>query len=766
MAGLGLLHYQSASDLRQQEIEAEMQEQEERRRMLVESSLASHIRRSWEDAKAARRDIDYRLLDCLRRRKGVYDPSKLANIRKEGGSEIYMMLTATKCRAAAAWIRDILMPVNEKPWGLSPTPVAEVPDAYLKPMIGQIRQQALELQQQGQQVDMAQLMEQAKEQIRQAAQEAAEKAAERHEVVIDDQLAEGGWDEALEAFIDDFVTFPSAFIRGPVLVRKPTLAWREGWQPIKVSEIQPQFVRVSPFDVYPSPDSTTTQDGAYLIERARFTRGQLNEMLGVAGYSDDSIRTVLREYGQGGLRDWIWNDGEREELEGKEHQWSNPGGTIDGLIYYGGAQGTTLLQWGVNPDDVPDPLAEYEVEAILIGNYVIRAKINRDPLERRPINGASFQGVPGSFWGTAIPELMSDVQDVCNATARGLVNNLAISSGPQVEVYEDRLEATEDPSDIYPWKVWRTKEGALASNNPAIRFFQPNSNAGELLTVYDTFERKADDATNIPRYIYGNEGVGGAGETASGLSMLMESANKGIKDAIRHIDRGVIRMAIEALWLHNMQYSSDNSIKGDASVVARGSSAMLMREQTNQLRSQFLQLTGNELDMSILGREARRRLLDTIAERLDMPGIVPTKEEMERQAAQQAEQAQVQQQLSLAKLQAEIAERQGKAQKYGADVAKTQADAQHTQAETAKTQSDTQISQAMAPLEAQKLLMEIMSLLNQAQGATNGTGRAQMEGHGAPGVLPRGQGAARVPGGAPGGVPRFPGADTRGLGNI
>ena len=109
----------------------------------------------------------------------------------------------------------------------------------------------------------------------------------------------------------------------------------------------------------------------------------------------------------------------------------------------GGAQGLSLLQWGVDPDDVDDPLAEYEVEATLIGQHVIRVKINRDPLERRPYHTASFQPVPGSFWGQGIPELMADIQDVCNATARSLVNNLAISSGPQVEVYQERLQARQ-----------------------------------------------------------------------------------------------------------------------------------------------------------------------------------------------------------------------------------------------------------------------------------------------------------------------------------
>ncbi|WP_433925051.1 portal protein [Vreelandella sp. 21] len=711
MASLGLLQYKSATEMHaEQAAEAQqMQAEEERRRQLMESSLGAHIRRSWESAKTAKQEVEYRLLDCLRRRKGEYGPDKLAAIRKEGGAEIYMMLTATKCRAAGAWIRDIMMPANEQPWGLQPTPVADVPDEYVAPVFQQMQQQALQAQQEGQQVDMAALIEQAREQVRQMAQEKAEEAAERHEDVIADQLAEGGWSEAFEQFVDDFVTYPGAFVRAPILRRVPTLEWLEGWQPVKTTTIRPEFERVSPFDLYPSPDATSVDDGAFLIERARFTRMQLNQLIGVPSFNEESIRRVLEQYGQGGLRDWLWTDGERAELEGRGHEWLTHGETIDGLIYSGGAQGVTLLQWGVNPDDIEDPLAEYEIEAILIGQHVIRVRINRDPLERRPYHKASYQPVPGSFWGQAIPELMADIQDVCNATARSLVNNLAISSGPQVEVYEDRLQPQEDPTNIYPWKIWRTKDSQVTGNNAAVRFYQPSSNAAELLAVYDQFERRADDATNIPRYTYGNENVGGAGNTASGLSMLMESANKGIKDAIRHIDRGVMRRVIEALWLYNMQYSEDPSIKGDCNVVARGSSAMLIREQTNMLRQQFLQMTANEIDMGIVGMEGRRKLLESTAEKLDMPGLIPTQEQMEQNLAEQqkAQQAQLeaQQEIEQAKAQADVAVKQAQAQKYGADAAETQA--------------DTQIAQQMAPLDAQHLLAQIAKLIAETQRGAN-----------------------------------------------
>ncbi|MDH0156495.1 portal protein [Stutzerimonas stutzeri] len=702
---LGLLRFQSAGELKAEE-EAEQLRQEEARRMqAVESSLSGHIRGAFEAAKTAKQSIERRLLDCARRQKGEYDADKLRAIREEGGSELYPKLTTTKCRAAAAWIRDILMPANGRPWGLDPTPVAEIPPDYLTAFAQRLGERA-------QGMDKQQL----EDLLRREVQNKARQIADRHEEVINDQLEEGGWSEALEAFIDDFVTYPAAFLRGPLLQRVPEFAWKEGWQMIEVEAIKPQFARVSPYDLYPSPDSSDIDDGAYLIERERYTRAHLNRLRGVPGYKDDAIEQVLVEHGRGGLREWLATDSERARLEDRSHDWmTNQGETIEGLHYWGSAQGLILLQWGMTPEQVDDPLGEYEIDAILIGRHVIRCVINRNPMGARPYHKASFQLVPGSFWGIGIPELMSDVQDMCCAVARAQANNMAFASGPQIEISMDRLMPEENPNEIFPMKRWRTKSDrtGTGSQQPAIRFYQPDSRAGELMQVYAQWEQRADDATNIPRYSYGNEKVGGAGNTASGLSMLLESANKGIKDAIRHIDRGVTSRVIAALWLFNMRYSADMSIKGDCRVVPRGASAMLLREQTQQARQQFLSATGNEADMQIIGVEGRARLLRSIADQLDMPGLVPEDDEIksrvEQQNKQQSQQQEQQMQLEAGKVQA--------------DAAKKQADAGKSQAET------------------QRIMLEIQALMGQLQ-ALGGMG----------GPIPGG-----IQGAGPAGVQQQPG---------
>src|SRR4029077_17123324 len=50
-----------------------------------------------------------RLNEAMRVFSGKYDATKLAEIRKFGGSEVYARLIATKCRGATAMLRDIYL---------------------------------------------------------------------------------------------------------------------------------------------------------------------------------------------------------------------------------------------------------------------------------------------------------------------------------------------------------------------------------------------------------------------------------------------------------------------------------------------------------------------------------------------------------------------------------------------------------------------------------------------------------------------------------
>lgn len=593
------------------------------------SELARHIRKQWEVNKSAKIFLEEGLLEDQRAKKGQYSPEKLRAIQQMGGSSIYMMLTATKQRAAASWIKDIILPPDEKAWGIDPTPIPQLPDWAEKAVRERMVMLGEEANSQAEQ-DLRQMV--ADELSKQA-----KYSAENMENKIEDQLAEAKWGMIMDELIDDFTTFSCCIMKGPVLKKRKTLKWVSTYGDVKPKvgeEIMLSFDRVSPFDIYPSPEASDVNDGN-LIERIRFRRGELWAMRGVPGYKDSEIEAVLDAYPLG-LRDWLWNDTERLENENKHRWWMNSeNGLIDGLHFWGSVQGTSLQTWGI---EVPEPLAEYQIDAILIGNYVIRCQINNDPLARRPYHKACYDPLPGAFFGNSIRYLMNDIQEFCNASARSLVNNMAMASGPQVEINYERLDPMERELEIHPWKIWQTRGSEVGGSN-AVNFFQPESNAAELVAVYEKFEQKADDATMIPRYSYGNEKTGGAGTTASGLSMLMQSAAKGIKQAIGNLDNGIVRPAIEMVYYYNMLTSKDPSIKGDAKIVAKGANALLLRDMAQTRRSEFLQMTTNEIDMNIVGPEGRAKLLRGIANDLDLKGIVPSeqilKERLEAQAANQ-----------------------------------------------------------------------------------------------------------------------------------
>ncbi|TAM25074.1 MAG: hypothetical protein EPN60_12730 [Nevskiaceae bacterium] len=606
------------------------------------SQLVGHIQAAWNRNKRAREVVDRRLLNCLRRRKGVYSEADLAEFRQQGSATvIFMPLSATKCRAAAAWMRDILMPASDRAWALTPTTLPDLPEQFKQRIMVQAASQAREkMVKAGQAMELedfrawvAQLGEQLEDRVRKEVKREAEKRAERMTEKVEDLMDEGGYDAALEEFIEDFSTYPAAILKGPYTRRIRKLSWLGGFTPAVTTENALGWKRVSPFDCYPAPNSRSPQERDF-IERLRLSETDLYGMIGVPGNSEWDIRQVLQGHKGGMLRHWIWTDTERNRLEGDTaYDWLTRDDLIDALHYWGAVPGRVLLEWGYDPEEIDDLDRPYEIDAIMVGSSIVRCVVNDDPLGQRPYHKACYEAVPGAFWGRGIPEMCEPHEDVCNATARALINNLGISSGPQVYVEVDRLADGEAISQMHPWKIWQFKSDPNASTRPPVGFFQPGSNAQELLTVFENFERRADDATGIPRYSYGNERVGGAGNTASGLNMLLNAAAKGLRRGITNIDSNVIKTTVYQTFVWTMLYVDDPSIKGDCTVVPRGAAALLIKDQAQVNRRDALQATANPIDMQIIGKRGRAQLLRDYFTGLELKAddIVPSEEELQAQ---------------------------------------------------------------------------------------------------------------------------------------
>ena len=631
--GLSILRVVDNASLVKKEKEQENKTLEENQNNPLMLGLTAYIRECWDAARQSKKPIEDIMLRAMRQRNGEYEADKLKQIQDQGGSDVYMMITEVKCRAAESWLRDILLETGTPPWEMQPTPIPDLSPTQTRELEESFSASIMGLIQTTGQApapnEMAELKEMVDQDYRFKVLQAAQARVDRMKLKIQDQFAQGGWAESFNDFITDLVTYPASFVKGPIIRRQRKLGWdtTEGTTSVVADEIiAPEFERVDPFKIYPEPGISNLNEG-YLFEHHPLPRMELADLIGVPGYDDEAIRKILE---LGNSESWINEDIEmaKDDEERKFHAFQRPTEIFDALEFWGKVSGSMLIEWGLTEEEIEDPAREYDANVWVIGNYVIKAILNYDPLGEKPYAKTSFIKCPGAFWGKGIPEIIEDLQGVCNASARALVNNMGISSGPQVEVNLERIPPNEDITQLHPWKIWQVTNDPLGSSAPAVRFTQPDDNANTLMGVYETFSKLADDHSGIPAYVYGDLNVKGAGRTASGLSMLMGSAGKGIRQVVMHIDSDVVKPIVSRQFLYNMRYDEDESIKGDLEILPRGAINLAIKETVNVRRLEFLNATANDIDMQIIGKDGRAAILREVAKGLQMPveDVVPSRE--------------------------------------------------------------------------------------------------------------------------------------------
>jgi hypothetical protein len=607
------------------------------------TNLSSYIQDRWEVAKRSKDTVQDQMLVNLRQRNGEYEPDKKAAIAALKGSDAFIMLTDTKCRTAVDWIKDIMLQPGKKPWSIEPTPEPELPvnlEAMVKAkmMATAMEQASMAAAYLGEEPDIESIhenimakMPEMKDHLRKAYSDKAKEVSLQTSIRLEDQLVEGGFYEALGACLSDLVTLKAAVIKGPVLrhdkVRRYTFDRSEGrFKSVVREKIIPTFERRSPFDIYPAPDATSPDDG-YLFDKITLTRRQVYDLIGLPGVNEKAVREVLKMHKAGDLRNWTDTDleSDKKAAEGETDTLSNvyESEKIDVLEFWDDIPGDLLVEWGMPKADVPDEDAVYSCCAWLIGDKVVKAVLNQDELGLKPFSVASYEEIEDSFWGKGIPELIADVQGICNAIVRALVNNVGISSGPQVEINTNRFPANY-PTNLYPWKVWESNDQGIATA-PAIKIYNIPLNAEKLVMAYNHFSKMADDHSGIPSYAHGDTQVGGAGNTASGLSMLMSSSSRGIKAVVRTIDKRIIEECVSRLYYLDIDYGLIDDLIFDMKIVARGSSALLAKEQQAVRLVEFLQSTNNPVDIQIMGMDGRAELLKQAAhaQDIDTDRIIP-----------------------------------------------------------------------------------------------------------------------------------------------
>jgi len=639
--GEGLLRVVSPAQLDEQERARLAALSDLNRPSPLPADLGAFVRTRWQIMRNHRNsgenDLNDRLLRAQRMFEGKYDPQKLHEIRKFGGSEVYSRLVAVKCRGANSLLRDVYLGAD-RPWDIDPQPDPQIPPNVKTSVIQLASSEVQNLLVSGQQVDPSQVQQRVADLLYSAQQAAVRNANVQADLAsnkIEDILQAGNFYDALAEFLTDLPLFPFAVLKGPVVRMVPRLSWVDG-QAQMTTVPQMFWDRVDPFNLYWTPGVVRFSD-AEVVERKKFTRTDLNDLLGLPGYDQEAVRGALQDHGRG-LRDWMdASDTEAALASGREDPNFNQSQLIDAIEYHGNVQGQILLDQGVDPSLIPDLDRDYAVQTWVVGRHVLKTQLNPSPRQRHPYYLTSFEKVPGTVAGHGLPDILEDLQEAANATLRSLVNNMGMASGPQVVINDEVLAPTENGDSLYPWKRWHVVNDPLNNTREPVTFFQPASNAQELLLVYNSFNTMADDISAIPKYSTGESLSGGAGRTSSGLAMLMNNASKILQTVASNIDIDVMKPVLTSTYDLIMLTDNSGMLSGEEQIVVNGVKVALQKETERQKQIQFLQITGNPIDASIMGEPGRARVLRAVSRNLGMPDdVIPTDQQItDKMKAQQ-----------------------------------------------------------------------------------------------------------------------------------
>jgi hypothetical protein len=459
-----------------------------------------------------------------------------------------------------------------------------------------------------------------------------------------DQLIEANADQKIKSAIMEACIFGSGAIKSGTVSIDRSQSYSKvinemgesGFALSMIEKVVPDIEAVSIFDLYPDPYCTNLRDCDGLFRRHILTKRQLRDLKELPGFDGEEIEEVIRTQRTGDHTEET-HERTRREISGINEFGESR--RYEVLEYWGCIDGQDLQDYGVELDEETDLTQQFDSNVWLLGGKVIKIQLNPVMGYKIPYQIFPYERSPHQFWGTGVPKMMRDSQSTMNAATRIYLDNMALSSGPMLEVNSDLLAAGEDPTDIHPWRVFLREGGD--GTMPAVRFFQPIANANGLTSIIDIFRRFADETTSLPSYTHGEQ-TKSLNKTATGISMLMGAANVALKSTIKNLDDFLVRPMIESLFHFNMQYGTNEKSKGDLKVIARGSTALIQKEVQSQRLLQFMSLLGSPEDQMLVNRP---QLLKQIAESMDIDPEAFMKSEEEINAEIQQQQAQQQQML-------------------------------------------------------------------------------------------------------------------------
>ena len=644
------------------------------------------LRAKADDQVKRRFSIEERWLDDLRQFNGQYDKVTAATLAASGGSKLYVNITRNKVNAAEARLIDILFPTDDRNWGIQPTPVPYLTKLAKDQDPVNNEDGSPFVTQEGVQV-----------QNRDVAQSVMEEARERSEAMqdeIDDQLNETNYNSVNRDMVHDAVLYGTGIIKGPVILGKTRQKWSEVAddqgrvaQVMQViDDLKPGAERVDPWDFFPDMQARKIDDAEFVFQRHYMSKKALRELADKPGFLRSQIAEVLKRDTDG-----TQTATHLQEMQSMAGISSLDNNRFEVWEYHGPVDKDDLIAAGVEVGE-DDVFSDYNGVVWFSEGHVLKAVVNPADTGEMPYSVFNWEKDDTTLFGVGIPHLMRSSQKVLNATWRMLMDNAGLSVGPQTVINSHVVRPADGNWRLTPHKIWELTDKNGNVNN-VFGSFEINSHMTELISLFQYARQIADEETALPQISQGEQGT--ATDTASGMSMLMNSANTMLRRVVKNYDDDITRPFIKRMYDWNMQFNPKEEVKGDFSVDARGTSSLLVKEQQAANLMALMNIAASPLLEPLTNTAALYRKVVSSMQ-IEADEIVKTTEEIELATQKVEQQMQAQQE---AMMQAQ--QQQGQQAPTGDPLAQ-----QKLELEAQKMQMDMQLKGAQIQAQAQKLQVE------------------------------------------------------------
>lgn len=538
-------------------------------------------------------DLRARLLEHIKQRQPVVqrwvkDMYQYRNQYEDGiktnKSKVFVGYTRAKTDSWTAQMTDMLFPSDDKNYGISPTPMPDISNLAKQPDSSDPEQAA--------QISNARaIMQQAKE------------SAEAMEKLIDDQLLECDYAAEARLCLHYAAVLGTGILRAPVIDTVESKAWRQdelgNWVGEIVSKDIPAAHLVLPWDFVPDMTAPTIKDCQFVFERSYVTKKQLQALAKNPYYLKESVLQLCELDGSDTRTASSDMDGyvdtlrtlsglETQSKDNRYELWTYHGGIPLSVLESANSQLSEDDRL-VIPDDEESRATNLEIDGVIVmaGNGTILS-VNLNPLETAEFPYSVYTCEPDvcCLFGFGIPYLCRDAQEILNTAWRGMIDNGVLGIGPQAVVNSSVLTPVDGNWELSPYKLWKTNDRATANAQfeaqRAFGIFDIGSRQAELANIIQLSKSFMDEESGLPMIAQGEQGQ--VTPTLGGMSMLMNAANAVRRRQVKEWDDAVTKPLIRRFYEYNMAMSDDPNIKGDMQIVARGTSALLVKEtQTAQI---------------------------------------------------------------------------------------------------------------------------------------------------------------------------------------